>query len=161
MHSYNNMDLRGVIIDAVTEVFDLMLSTELKLSDNCATIVEQGKDFIGSVGFAGDVSGVISIQIKEASARIFTATMLDMEPDELEGTEEIRDVIGELSNMLGGRVKSEFCDYGLPCVLAIPSVTHGRDFRVMPLKGTTQESFCFRHENGVVTVVLHMRSDEK
>ena len=159
MHSFNNMDLRAVIVEAVTDIFDLMLSSDLELLDYYEPKRKLGNDFVGSVGFAGDVSGVISIGIKESTARLFTSIMLDMDPDELDGTEEIRDVIGELGNMLGGRLKSEFCNSGLPCVLAIPSVTHGKDFRVIPLKGATQESLFFRHKKDIITVKLHLRSD--
>ncbi len=159
MKAFNITELRVIIIEAIRDIFRQMLSAELELLERDDSFKELGDGFVSSVGFAGDVSGVISMQVKECAARMFTSTILDVEPYELNGTEEIRDVIGELGNMLGGRVKSRFCDSGLPCVLSIPSVTHGRHFKTLPVKGTTEESFLFRHKKNVIKVKISLRAE--
>lgn len=95
------VDLRGFISSAMNEVFDTMLSMNIELADEGVQADVGGEKIVGSVGFAGKAVGNVSIQVNEAFARSITAAMLGMEEDEIDGDEEVHDVIGELSNMVG------------------------------------------------------------
>ena len=106
MSDINTVGLRGFISGAMDEVFDTMLSMDIELTDERVQANVDGERIVGSVGFAGKAVGSVSIQVKEAFARSITAAMLGMEEDEIDGEEEILDVIGELSNMVGGDLKS-------------------------------------------------------
>jgi len=66
-----------------------------------------------------------------------------MDEDEIEGDEEVHDVVGELSNMIGGDLKSRLCDAGLTCELSIPTITSGKEFQVQPKGWTRHERFVF------------------
>jgi CheY-specific phosphatase CheX len=90
---------------------------------------------VGSVSFAGKAMGSINLHFSEAFARLVTAAMLDMDEDDIEGDEEVHDVVGELSNMVGGDLKSRLCDAGLTCELSIPTITSGREFGSNPKVG--------------------------
>jgi flagellar motor switch protein FliN/FliY len=59
--------------------------------------------------------------------------MLGIETDEIKSTEEIKDVIGELANIVAGNLKTEFLDAGLTCVISTPSITSGSDFKIDPV----------------------------
>ena len=102
MSDINTVDLRGFISGAMNEVFDTMLSMDLELAEEGVQANVAGERIVGSVGFAGKAVGSVSIQVNEAFAREITAAMLGMEEDEIDGDEEVHDVIGELSNMVGG-----------------------------------------------------------
>ena len=90
-------------------------------------------------------------------ARLMTGAMLGMELEEIEGEEEVHDMIGEFSNMVGGDLKSRFSDFGFPCELSTPSITSGKDFKIESLDWTRRERFSFRHQQHVGLVEVFMR----
>lgn len=83
-----------------------------------------------SVGFVGRLTGVLYIHVTASFARRITATLLQMPDHEIEGDEMVNDAVGEMANMLVGRIKSCLSDRGLPCTLTVPSVVRGKDFSI-------------------------------
>ncbi|MBW1780310.1 MAG: chemotaxis protein CheX [Deltaproteobacteria bacterium] len=159
MTDIDTLDLETFITNSVYEVFDTMLSMGVQISDRGLYVESDGKRIVGSVGFAGKLMGNVSVHVNEGFARLITAAMLGMEPDEIEGEDEIYDVIGELSNMIGGDLKSRFCDADLTCELSIPSITSGSDF-MMETKGWTRhESFVFQNEEDLALVEVFIKSE--
>jgi chemotaxis protein CheX len=124
------LDLKTFVVGSVEGVFDTMLSMEASVSQADGSPGLSGERIVGTVSFAGQVMGNISLQIGIPFARRVAAAMLGMEDTEIESQEEVNDVIGELSNMIGGDLKSRLCDAGLPCQLSIPSITSGSDFKI-------------------------------
>ena len=159
MPDINALDLRGFISGAMNEVFDTMLSMDIELADEGVHGNVGGERIVGSVGFAGKAVGSVSIHVNAAFARSITAAMLGMEEDEIEGDEEVHDVIGELSNMVGGGLKSHLCDGGLGCALSIPSITTGSDFRTEIKGWERHESLVFRHEEQFALVDVYMKTN--
>ena len=140
----NTLDLKEFLTDAIGNVFDMMLSMEAEFIDVGSQTPDGENRIVGTVSFAGKVLGSINLQVNETFARIMTAAMLDMELDEIEGQEEIYDVIGEMSNMIGGDLKSRLCDAGYPCELSIPSITSGHNFKIESKNWVRHESLAFR-----------------
>ena len=159
MSDINTVDLRGFLSGAMNEVFDTMLSMDIELVDEGVQASVEGKRIVGSVGFAGKAVGNVSVQVNEAFARSITAAMLGMEEDEIEGDEEVHDVIGELSNMVGGDLKSRLCDQGLTCDLSIPSITTGSDFKTEPKGWERHECLVFRHQDQVALVNVYVKTN--
>ena len=157
MSDINAVDLRGFVSGAVNEVFDTMLSMDIELADKDVQANVDGERIVGSVGFAGDAVGSVSIHVSEAFARSITAAMLGMEEDEIDGDEDVHDVIGELSNMVGGDLKSRLCDEGLNCNLSIPSITRGSDFRMETKGWERHESLAFRHQEQFALVNVYVK----
>ena len=157
MSDINAVDLRGFISGAMNEVFDTMLSMDIELTDEGVQADVDGERIVGSVGFAGKAVGSVSIQVNESFARNITAAMLGMEEDEIEGDEEVHDVIGELSNMVGGDLKSRLCDGGLDCELSIPSIITGSDFRTEIKGWERHESLIFRHQEQFALVDVYIK----
>ena len=120
MNEINALDLKAFATNATCGVFDTMLSMAVEFFDEETHEIIDGGKIVGSVSFAGDVMGIVSIHVGNTFARVMTATMLGMDLEEVEDQEEVDDVIGEVSNMIGGDLKSRFCDSGLPCRLSIP-----------------------------------------
>jgi len=71
--------------------------------------------------------------------------MLELPIDQLDD-EMVNDVVGEISNMVVGSVKSHLCDQGAPCVLTIPSVIRGKDLSVEPVPFAERRIISFRAE---------------
>ena len=156
MDRINSLDLKGFISNAVVEVFDAMLSMDAAFLDDPPDSSRDGTQIVGSVSFAGKAMGSINLHLSDAFARLITAAMLDMDEDEIEGDEEVHDVVGELSNMIGGDLKSRLCDAGLTCELSIPTITSGREFTVEPRGWARHERFVFncQAQTGLVDVYL-------
>lgn len=158
MNEIDSLDLKGFVTNAINEVFDTMLSMDVEIFAPDSKLIVDGKRIVGSVAFAGEVMGSIAIQVSDDFARLMTAAMLGMELEEIEGEEEVHDVIGEMSNMIGGDLKSRFCDAGFPCNLSIPSITSGTDFKIESVDGERHECFAFKHEQHTALVEVIIKS---
>ena len=160
MKEINSLNLKELVINAVNNVFDMMLDMEVKISDADSQKIIHGNKIVGSVSFAGDIMGSVRIYVSDTFARIMAAAMLGMEEEEVEEIEdeEVSDVIGELSNMIGGDLKSRFCDLDFPCQLSIPSVTTGSDFKIESRDWMQSECFAFCHKQHTAVVDVFIKS---
>ncbi len=100
---------------------------------------------VGTVGFIGDVNGLIYLYFDIGFARLATSHLLGMTDAELNeaGDEVINDAIGELTNMTVGSFKNGLCDAGYPCKLTIPSILRGSNFCVEPISSASRHTFFF------------------
>ena len=158
MSSINSLDLKSLITNVVDNVFDTMLSMEVESIDGQTVEYNSGTQIVGSVGFAGAVLGNLNLHVDEEFACRITAAMLGMETDEIEGDEEVHDVIGELCNMICGDLKSRLCDAGLTCELSIPSITSGKEFKIESRGWDRSECFGFRSHKHTALVAVYMKS---
>jgi CheY-specific phosphatase CheX len=149
-------DLPTFLRGATQEVFDTMLSMELTEKD--AHAFADGNRIVGSVSLAGSVSGTVNIHVSDDFASQITANMLGMEVDEIDSDEEIHDVIGELSNMIGGDLKSRLCDAGFVCELSIPSITSGKDFNIESKGWAVKEFLCFQYQEHTALVEAFIKN---
>ncbi len=156
MNEINKLDLKSFVGNAINEVFETMLSMEVEFSDAYSQNTIEGDRIVGSVSFAGELIGSVCIHVSVAFARMMTAAILGMHLDEIQGQEEVNDVIGEVSNMIGGGLKSRFCDSGLNCYLSIPSIICGTDFKIESRDWARHESFVFSHSQhfGILEIFL-------
>jgi flagellar motor switch protein FliN/FliY len=160
LRKINQVDVPTSVINAVIDVFYTMLSMEIETIPEVPEHFREEKRTVGSVTFAGDVHGVFIIQVNDSYARTMTAAMLGMEEDEIESEEEVFDVIREMSNIIGGNLKSGFVDVGLSCVLSTPSITNGRDFRVEALNIIKTQRFLFNCQGNTIIVDAGIKKDE-
>ncbi len=157
MKEINSLNLKGLAINALNNVFDMMLDMTVEISDADSQEIINGNKIVGSVSFVGDLMGNVSIHVGDTFARIMAAAMLGMEVEEIEG-EEVNDVLGELSNMIGGDLKSRFCDIGFSCQLSIPSVTSGSDFKIESRDWMQRECFAFCYQQHTALVDVFIKS---
>jgi flagellar motor switch protein FliN len=154
MSNIENFDIRMHIIESIVETFDTMLSAELEPTDTIPPESLENLRNVVAVSIAGDATGMVSIHIDDHFTRQLAAEMLGMEVDELEGDEEIKDMMGELGSIVGGNLKFAFTDAGLACALSTPTFTTGTDFKVESLNMEEHERFAFR--SGVNLVFVEM-----
>ena len=100
----------------------------------------------------------MNIHVNNDLAKIITGNMLGEDPDDVV-EEEIKDVVGELSNMIGGDVKSRLCDANMPCSLSIPTTTTGKKFNIDSQGWDRHESFTFRSDEHVALVEVYVKSN--
>jgi len=149
-------DLPTFLRGATQEVFDTMLSMQLAEQDS-QNLTDCNR-IVGSVSLAGSVSGTVTIHVSDAFACQITANMLGMELDEIDSDEEVHDVIGELSNMIGGDLKSRLCDAGFVCELSIPSITSGKDFNIESKGWAVKEQVCFQYQQHIALIEAFIKN---
>jgi flagellar motor switch protein FliN len=153
----NALDYKTRLCEAAANVFDTMLSLKLEPVEAVASSSLTGIRNVSSVCFAGDATGIVSVHVPADLARIMAASMLGMEPEELEGHAEIEDLLGELGNIVGGNLKSALTDAGLRCALSTPSFTTGSDFMIESLNLERYERYAFQCEDRAVFVEMGIK----
>ena len=98
----------------------------------------------GAVGFAGEtVTGSLYLHVPTAFAGQMTTAMLGLPPDETPGDAEVNDVVGEVTNMIAGGLKSWLCDAGATCALSPPAIIRGTSFSIIASEGVARIQFGF------------------
>ncbi len=148
------LDVKTAAADSLVDVFDTMLSMEVAVVEEPPPAEKSENYLVGSVNFTGEIMGIVSVGVPDGLARLMTATMLGIEIDEIESDDEIKDLLGEISNIVGGNLKSSFTDAGIACRLSPPAITIGADFRIESLNMETYDRlvFGFQEHRGVLEV---------
>jgi chemotaxis protein CheX len=111
----------------------------------------------GSVGFIGDVNGTVYIYVHADLARTLACRMLGMTEAEIEGDEMVNDVIGEMTNMVVGAIKSRLCDAGSACKLTIPTIVRGSGINAQPTGSSERRLIGFAAEGKTILVEVIMK----
>ena len=156
MAEINSLDFKTFLLNATNDVFDTMLSMPVEAVQTDSGMIKGTFQIVGSVGFAGEVTGCMNFHVSSAFARLITATMLGEDPAEVVD-DEVFDVVGELSNMIGGDVKSRLCDAGMPCNLSIPTTTSGNNFIIESQGWIRHEALVFRSNDHVALVEVYVK----
>lgn len=162
--------IREYINRAVTDVFKTMLGRVPAFSapleqgaQNKPAVPEPHRpQVVGTVGFIGEINGLIYLHHDLDFARICTCHLLGMSEAELDeaGDEVINDAIGELTNMTVGSFKNGLCDAGHPCKLTIPSILRGTNFSIEPIGSAIRHVYHFDCSNHRVVAEILMKPDE-
>lgn len=155
----SKVDLKRAVVEAVSEVFDSTLEMKVVPIDQMPPAFSEQRRTVGSLALAGQVDGLLMVHVNDDLGRQMTAAMLGSAVDEIETAEEVYDVIREVSNMIGSRLKSRFADAGLACLLSTPTITNGRDFSVSPTRAITPLRLLFAHEESVIIVDVGIRGE--
>ena len=158
MAESGTFDIKESIATSVADLFDTMLDMEATPFEEKDVLPLDGRCIIGTLSFAGEVIGNIDIQLSHEASEIVTAAMLGLEPEDIEDDEEIKDVVREVCNIVGGNLKSGFEDVGLQCVISTPSITSGDDFEIETLNMDRYDKFGFKFEDQVIYVELAVKA---
>lgn len=137
------------IIRAVQSVCSTMLKRAASFVEKGATQAYAGFNdrphVFGSVGFVGDINGIVYVCIPDDFALEAAAQILGMSANEVEmsGDATVKDVIGEITNMTVGGFKNALCNIGFPCKLTLPTIVRGDNLAVASLKGAERHTFHF------------------
>jgi len=137
-------EIEEMLKSAVAEVFQTMLTMEIRAIPFSPDSISDDPHIAGSVGFIGDLTGVVYIYCSAQFARQMTGQILGMAVNEVEGDELINDSMGELANMIVGGLKTKLVDKGHSCVLTIPSIVRGSHFSIEATTSTTRRVLSFR-----------------
>jgi CheY-specific phosphatase CheX len=146
--------LKPFIDDTVITVFDTMLAMELAPSSCGAFFKTSEEQVIGMVGLAGALKAVVCLRVPKSFSEHLTCAMTGASPDEPQSEADINDVIGELANIIAGKLKSCFRT-NAPCSLSLPTIVRGGHLDLESIKGTDRHSFTFLRDGEPVVVEFY------
>jgi CheY-specific phosphatase CheX len=149
-----NEDIEKLMEDAVKNVFKTMLNFSAERVAAPDKISGSGPCVAGNVGLTGGLSGMFYIVVSDVLARKITCAMLQITDKEIEGNEMVNDVLGEISNMVAGHFKTRLTTH---CMLTIPSVVRGNDFKVVCTNGSVSKTIYATCNDSLVMLEVVMK----
>jgi chemotaxis protein CheX len=148
------------LVRHLAEVFSTMLS--LPAAPVAETAPGSPRECVsGSVGFVGEtVTGAVYLHVPAPFAVHITCAMLGLPPGETPADADVNDVMGEVTNMLAGGLKSWLCDAGATCALTIPAIIRGTSFRILASEGVAQINFPFASDAHRGLLEVHLKLSE-
>ncbi|MBW2594280.1 MAG: chemotaxis protein CheX, partial [Deltaproteobacteria bacterium] len=122
------MDVRFInsFIEATTDVLTTMAGIApqvgkpfLKKND-----IANG-DVSGIIGLTGEASGSMALSFSEKAIVLIVSNMLGEEISEINS--DIKDAVGEITNMISGAARKKIESMGLNITAAIPTVVAGKN----------------------------------
>jgi chemotaxis protein CheX len=164
---------KDTITLAVQDVFKTMFSSTAVLTEELeapvpneselpGSVLIEGQLVVGTVGFIGDISGLVYLYMSAAFANQLAGHILGMSTEELEeaGDEVVNDAVGEVTNMTVGAFKNQLCDRGYGCKLTIPSILRGSNFSIEPITSATRRIYRFKIGANLLVADLLMKQGD-
>ena len=132
------------------DIWSSMLGIELAPGNGAMASLGDTNTMTACVQIGGDWTGAVTVQCPTTLAKQFAGAMFACGPDELE-LDEVRDALGELTNMTGGSIKGM-----LPgdCQLSIPAVAEGNDSSLSIPKGVEAARVDFEVEGQPLEILV-------
>lgn len=138
----------------VPNVFETMLLVPVTNEDPSRLPDERVS---GSLGMVGEhVDGTVYLHVPEALARAIVGVLQQPGSVQNVSDRDVHDVVGELTNMIGGSLKSLLNDADITCGISTPSVIRGA-FTVKPPPGVRAEKFYFECLGHRFAVEVHLQ----
>jgi chemotaxis protein CheX len=153
------------ITQSLNSVFTVMTKSPVRLVERASVLdssaLGTGSQIMGSVGFVGEMNGIIYLRFSETFAAAVTGQVLGMSVNEvlMEGIDTIKDTIGELTNMSVGGFKNAFSDIGYPCALTLPTIIRGDKLVAPSIKGAVRHVYHFENPAGRLIADLQLKSE--
>ena len=143
-----NAEFINPFINALINVMATMAQTELtpgkpqKKNDDKAS-----GDISGLIGMVGEnIQGSLSISFEEALVVEIMEKMLGEKPDGINA--DVKDMVGELTNMICGGAKNELSQKGYEFGMATPMVVSGKNHTVNHQVDGKKMIMPFSHKSG-------------
>jgi len=132
----------------VEYVFRAMVCLEVSATDQ--SWIPEGDRLTATIHLAGDWKGALALECGHKQACGFAARFLSMERPEMVD-DVVRDVLGELANMIGGNLK---CVLAGGLRLSMPSVVDGANHNLRVCRAGVRERLVFECEEGAFSVAV-------
>jgi len=137
---------------ATREVFEIMLACKVK-----PVAQSEGKPnagFTAMVGLAGALCGVMTVCCDAKTAGLIAKGMLG---EIAESEEQVGDALGELCNMIAGNFKNKLAGTDERCMLSVPTVVSGGEYRFHSLADGNSMETIVLFEDAPVAVRLQLK----
>jgi chemotaxis protein CheX len=138
----------GELAQIVKYVFQTMLCLEASESDQ--PLIPDANRLTATIYLAGDWKGALALECGRNEACAFAARFVSMDAPEIVD-DVVRDVLGELLNMIGGNLK---CVLAGGLKLSMPSVVDGADQSLRVCRAGVRERVVFKCIEGVFSIAV-------
>jgi chemotaxis protein CheX len=151
-------DLTSPFIESATSIFSMMLGWDLTVGElSRSNRFQSNHDISGVIGFSGALRGSIVIGINQDVAFAAAEAFFGGKPTEIDA--EVLDMVGELSNMIGGNAKERMTTTGV--TLGLPMVISGKGHRISFDPVAQVVLIPFESPQGNLTVEVAIRPPDK
>jgi|Deesub1362B_J571_1020462.scaffolds.fasta_scaffold03973_5 chemotaxis protein CheX len=117
------------LVEVVKEIFSEFLGVNFHAVQTIEEeVVFTGKFLVSMIGFVGTVSGLLAFFCSRSFALTLAKRLLGMPFPSV--TQEVRDALGEIANMIAGNIKKHCEEQGHFIQISIPSVLEGDNFNL-------------------------------
>ncbi len=133
------------IISCTNDVFETMIPMEIKCDGSFYQKEDMiSTDVISLVSFTGEHSGIVAFFGSTEIAIKITSKMMGMEITEMD--QDVKDAMGELTNMIGGNLKNKVFETFGAMHLSVPIVIAGAN---MSISSSSKENGDVKFSTGV------------
>ena len=140
--------LPSELAQIVESVFGTMMS--LEAGESGTPWFPSGDRLTAAVHLAGDWNGAVLLECDRRQACRFAGRFLSMDPPDTVD-DVVRDVLGELANMIGGNLK---CVLTRGIRLSMPSVVDGGDYSLRVCGAEVRQRLAFQCAEGLFWVTV-------
>jgi flagellar motor switch protein FliN/FliY len=148
------LDYRGNVSKSLIDVFESTYALNLRAADTVSAASPSGRCDVSSVCLVGGVTATVSIYFGGELTRRLAANIRGGQPGEIEGREDIRDILGQLGRRVGSDLSSALAETGVRCALCAPFLITGSDFKIEALNLERYENFALQAEGHPVMVEM-------
>jgi chemotaxis protein CheX len=142
-----------------TDIWEQILGLEVTPTQDSFNPAEKGITLVGCVQIMGSWEGSVELLCPAELAKKAASIMFGTNMNET-SQEDIKDALGELTNMTGGNIKSIVHDEDQQCYLSLPAVAVSDNQMHVP--GTREiAKATFKHENHLFVVRMMKKIDKK
>jgi chemotaxis protein CheX len=139
----------------VQSIFGTMLGMEVARVESGASTFQE--ELMGTIQIAGATSMSVVLAVSDGVALASAAAMLQLSSEDVTDDDQ-RDVVAELTNMIGGNLKSLVPG---PLFLSLPTVVAGRDLGLQVPGAELIEDVLLQCESGQLRVRLFAQLAER
>ena len=145
---FSTETLTSALAQIVKSVFETMMSLEVTESET--PWFPSGDRLTSALHLAGDWNGAVLLECDRRQACRFAGRFLSLDPP---GTVDdvVRDVLGELANMIGGNLK---CILSQDIRLSMPSVVDGGDYSLRVCGAKVRARITFQCVEGLFWITV-------
>jgi len=157
-----NVQFINPFLEGTMEVLKTMAMVEPTVGKPYLKKGNQAKgDVSGIIGMTGSARGSLALSFSEKSILMIVSNMLGEKFMEI--NDEVRDAVGEITNMISGVARKKMEAQGYNISAAIPTVVSGKDHAILHVLGGPSIIIPFQVANGAfyVDVCLDETRKEK
>lgn len=141
-------------IDSTQNVFSMMLGCSVDLIDAAQyDATHSDFDLSGIIGFTGSLRGTIAISFDQNVGFSIAETLLGVRPSKIDN--DVRDIVGELANMIGGNAKERLNSPDI--FLGLPTVVSGHGHEISLDPDAEVHQLYFSTPWGVLAIKVALR----
>ena len=133
----DDKSLSEAVVNATTSVFESMIGIDVEyMSSEDSKSATMNAEIVSLISFTGNYVGTLSVFFSAKTALKTASGMLGMECESID--EDVQDVIGEITNMVAGNIKTSIVNTYGNLHLSIPIVICGKSLSVTSTAAPTQ-----------------------